>query len=533
MEPRNYTINDLFDGNKVYVVPRYQRLYVWNKEDQWAPLWEDVTEIARNLFDHAENQGSNEINPTATESHFFGTLVLKTSGYTPDLGNKWRVIDGQQRLTTLQLMMSAVANELRDRGLTEQAAPVTRLTSNYPQANSFSEEHIKITHGSEHYDGFIEAMNPLAEKNDIAGSMGDGYRYFRESASEWFKVQNGPMEKLAVALTTSIITKLRVVAIYLDPHEEEHKIFETLNARGEPLTEWDKIKNFMLYKADKLYKADEQPHVNQDDFFERYLDSFDQDWWREEVGRGVARRPRSDVFADYWLESKTTKPVGARRIFRDFQSYVNRRSDSLVNIGEELIRDAEHFKKYERRYVPENSVERRFHNRRLWIGIGAWWPMIFELNRVFEKFGCDDDVRAECFSYLESFLVRRLVVGHQARSYDQVGFEILRSIQEEMDDPNKLGDVIRRRFMRYTQPSNRWPDDSDVRRAVMTRNMPWYAQRLVLEAIEVSLIPQNAGYQVLSGGLEVEHLMPEGWRSGDWLIQRALMPRGLADRCQR
>ena len=91
MEPRNYTINDLFDGNKVYVVPRYQRLYVWNKEDQWAPLWEDVTEIARNLFDHAENQGSNEINPTATESHFFGTLVLKTSGYTPDLGINGRL----------------------------------------------------------------------------------------------------------------------------------------------------------------------------------------------------------------------------------------------------------------------------------------------------------------------------------------------------------------------------------------------------------------------------------------------------------
>ena len=140
--------------------------------------------------------------------------------------------------------MSAVANELRDRGLTEQAAPVTRLTSNYPQANSFSEEHIKITHGSEHYDGFIEAMNPLAEKNDIAGSMGDGYRYFRESASEWFKVQNGPMEKLAVALTTSIITKLRVVAIYLDPHEEEHKIFENFKRSGRAFDRMGQDKEF-------------------------------------------------------------------------------------------------------------------------------------------------------------------------------------------------------------------------------------------------------------------------------------------------
>ena len=510
MEPRNCTIADVFDGSLVYVVPRYQRLYVWNKDDQWAPFWEDVTEIAKRLYRQAMKQESNA--SERPDSHFFGTLVLKLSGYTPDEAKKWRVIDGQQRLTTLQLMMSAVSDELNERGLTKQAGPIMRLISNDPGSNLFSPDNLKITHGSEHYDGFIEAMNPAANKADIIGPMGDCYRYFRESANRWFLILNGSAEVLAVALRKAILRSLRVVAIYLELHEEEHKIFETLNARGAPLTEWDKIKNFMLFKADT------QTDVDQNTFFDRYLDRFDQTWWRREVGRGAQKRPRSDVFADYWLESKTIEMVGVRRVFREFQNYVNRRSNCLMSLGEELISDARYFEKYEQRLLPAPTIERRFHNRRLWLDLGAWWPVIFDLNRRFEKSECPDDVRAKSFNHLESFLVRRLVVGYQARSYDRIGLEILRSISEENDNPDDLANIIRDRLMAYTQANNRWPADEDVHYAVMTRKIPSYVQRLVLEAIEESLISQDAGYQMVPVGLEVEHLMPSGWREEDWPI---------------
>ena len=387
-----------------------------------------------------------------------------------------------------------------------------RLTSNDPHSNEFSPEILKITHGSENYDGFIEAMNPAANKTDINGPMGDCYRYFRESANKWFLFQNNSSEVLAVALRTAILRSLRVVAIYLEPHEEEHKIFETLNARGAPLTEWDKIKNFMLFMADA------QIDVDQDEFFDLYLDTFDQIWWRREVGRGVQKRPRTDVFADYWLESKTIEMVGARRVFREFQIYVNNRSECLVDIGEELISDAGYFEKYEQRILPAHTVERRFHNRRLWVDLGAWWPLIFELNRRFEKSGFPDDVRAKSFKHLESFLVRRSVVGYQARSYDRIGLEILRAISEEKRNSDKLANTIRNRLMVYDQANNRWPHDADVRYAVLTRKIPSYVRRLVLEAIEESLISHDAGYQMVPDGLEVEHLMPSGWREEEWPI---------------
>lgn len=509
MEPRNYTVSELFSSNTKYEVPRYQRLYVWNKDDQWAPLWEDVTGIARDLYEQSPKHNLTGIDTDTAESHFFGTIVLKQCGHTPEMATRYRVIDGQQRLTTLQLMMSAVADELKVRGLTHHAEPVFDLTSNGDQSVKFETKRLKIIHGSDHYDGFEDAMNPLKDKSAISGPMGDGYRFFRESVVDWFQHYDDPLDTCARALSTSILFKLRVVAIYLASHEEEHKIFETLNARGEPLTEWDKIKNFLLYKAD------EHKETTQDDFFDDYLDYFDQGWWRKKVGRGAAIRPRSDVFADYWLESKTTKAVGSNRVFREFQNYVNRHSYDLIDTGQELIRGAKHFRRIEQIDKLGNTAENRFHYRRLQMEIGVWWPMIFVLNGFCNSHEVDGDVRDECYRSLESFLVRRILVGHSARSYDQVGFDLILEIQKSAKDPKTLGDAIRSRLLRYTQASNRWPEDADVHHAVMTRRQSWYVSRLVLEALEVSLIPKDAGYQTVSN-VEVEHIMPQGWETSNW-----------------
>ena len=398
MEPRNYTVSEIFDGNQIYVVPRYQRLYVWNEEDQWAPLWEDITGIGVELLTHAEGSGGGDIDEHSAESHFFGTLVLKSSGVTPDMARKLRVIDGQQRLTTLQILMSAVAHELDRRGLKSQSDSFQKLLTNDHTSPEATVDNLKIIHGSDYYRGFREAMDPKSNKDDIPGQMGHCYRFFRRKVQCWLKEDYSALS--SAALRTAIFLKLRVIAIYLERHEEEHKIFETLNARGEPLTEWDKLKNLLLYKADAL------PSLDQDSFFDRYLDSFDQEWWRENVGRGAGRRPRSDVFADYWLESKTEEAVAARRVFREFQHYVNKEPHSLVDLGEELVKDAAHFHRFEVIQPGEASVERRFHNRRLAIEIGAWWPMLLGLERTFDRLDCvvptyglnaSNTLRASCF----------------------------------------------------------------------------------------------------------------------------------------
>ena len=80
--------------------------------------------------------------------------------------------------------------------------------------------------------------------------MAECYRFFQQRVRDWLGAQGTHNYAAASALAMTLIMKLHLVGIYLDPHEKEHIIFETLNARGEPLTEWDKIKNYLLYKAD-------------------------------------------------------------------------------------------------------------------------------------------------------------------------------------------------------------------------------------------------------------------------------------------
>ena len=161
MEPRNYALANLFENQGIYVVPRYQRLYVWNQKDQWEPLWEDVIEIAGDLLNEATDRNSEEVNADSRESHFLGAVVLKQSGFTPDMAQCWRVIDGQQRLTTVQLLMTAVADELDKIELSVQAERLRKLTKNS------ADEPFKIIHGGQNYKRFRDVMEANGEESVI------------------------------------------------------------------------------------------------------------------------------------------------------------------------------------------------------------------------------------------------------------------------------------------------------------------------------------------------------------------------------
>lgn len=102
-----------------YGRPLFQRPYVWSREAQWEPLWEDLCALAESHLTHS-----------ATEGHFLGAIVLqkRQTGFSPL--ESMTIIDGQQRLTTLQLLLHALATALTGRGLSEPARRVHRFTRN-------------------------------------------------------------------------------------------------------------------------------------------------------------------------------------------------------------------------------------------------------------------------------------------------------------------------------------------------------------------------------------------------------------------
>jgi hypothetical protein len=100
MKPDKLTVHDLFQKERRYVVPLYQRSYVWTREDQWEPLWEDIERQAEACLE-AENH-------VARRSHFLGAIVLNVAKIVGSSVARSEIIDGQQRLTTLQLFLAAL-----------------------------------------------------------------------------------------------------------------------------------------------------------------------------------------------------------------------------------------------------------------------------------------------------------------------------------------------------------------------------------------------------------------------------------------
>ena len=318
MEPKNCTMASLFEMQCVYIVPKYQRQYVWKLEDQWEPLWLDVIEIASALYEDAKLRSSDAINPNLVESHFLGAVVLKVGGITPEDAQTWKVIDGQQRITTMQLLMAATYSYLNERGLGQTASRLKLLIQN---SASSGVGQLKITHREKSYEQFSSVVNSIFSgltHPKLDGPMIECFEFFRERVEGWFDEREDNLILVAKAFNHTLISKLRLVAIYLGIDDKEYLIFETLNSRGEPLTEWDKIKNFLLYKSDN------DSALEQDEFYDEFLTRFDDNWWREATGRGAQERPRTDVFSDYWLESKEQISVSIKRVFKAFKKHIEK-----------------------------------------------------------------------------------------------------------------------------------------------------------------------------------------------------------------
>ncbi len=519
MEIERAHLQKLFDGKIRYLVPNYQRIYVWGEEDQWEPLWLDVRGLADALLKNALARiQPTGIDENAVDSHFMGAVVLKGSGITPDLATQFRVVDGQQRLTTLQLLLTAAEREIRplhttyaDRLLDLICTPGRNRNSPSlsPEFDQFkiSFQRHRRGHDYESFGPVLHAALDGADIECIDGPLADCYRYFRRKARCWLESRQSD-SLAAAALGATLLSKIFVVGLYLDPHEKEHIIFETLNARGEPLTEWDKAKNYLLYLAD------ESPNLDPALVYENYLERFDDQWWRQEVGRGAQARPRTDVFLDYWLESKIETPVSARRVFRQFQSYLSNQLPLTAAILEELVRDAEYFRKWERG-TWEDSRESLYHFRRRQMGLGVIWPVLFRLNKVV----ADNGERDRCFGTLESYFVRRLIVGRQARSYVQVVIDLLNVLPGEAESGADANPVLLDKLGAYSWGGALWPSDTELESAAARRWMPGYVRRIALAAIESHLIHPEAGSQTPVNSLHqlhIEHIMPTGWNAKNW-----------------
>ena len=133
------TPRELFEGNVHYEIPPYQRPYVWDEDRQWAPLWADVARVADSVALALEAGGEPKV-----PHHFLGAVVYERK--PPVVGDVTRfpVVDGQQRMTTLQVLLDAVQQVFAERGHVDMADDLERLIVNAPAKFKGKAEQFKL-----------------------------------------------------------------------------------------------------------------------------------------------------------------------------------------------------------------------------------------------------------------------------------------------------------------------------------------------------------------------------------------------------
>ncbi|MDF2467660.1 MAG: hypothetical protein K0Q61_32, partial [Rhodococcus erythropolis] len=155
MEANPRSPRELFEGKEHYEVPAFQRPYVWNEEEQWAPLWDDVVRVATSYIVAKKSDPA-----PAIPQHFLGAVVFETKPPVAGDVTRHEVIDGQQRMTTLQLLLDAVHEVVESRGYELHAEALEDLILNKSKAFVGKRERFKLWPSQADRQAFEFAMEP-------------------------------------------------------------------------------------------------------------------------------------------------------------------------------------------------------------------------------------------------------------------------------------------------------------------------------------------------------------------------------------
>ena len=518
METQVRTPQMVFMQPQRLVVPLFQRPYVWNEENQWEPLWNDVVRVT----DRVLNRPLEKHHP-----HFLGAVVLQQVQKHTGQMQERTIIDGQQRLTTLQLLLDALHAELLSVQALQPAMRIEPLVTNAEPFCSKPEDRFKVWPTNRDRPAFnaIMGAKPPVDYNAVGHRgerMVEAHRFFSHQAREWLSL-DGPdaAERRAVAIETVVRELLQMVVIDLAADENAQEIFETLNARGAQLTAADLIKNFVFQQL-------LETGTNVEEAYQSHWKEFETGFWEMEISAGRLRYPRSAIFLNHWLIARTGEEVVAREIFDRFKRFAGDEAGlPMAKVLQQVHAAAGVYRHFTIASTQTGPIDR--------LGLFGYRTSVLESEVIKPLVLCLLDPEepsipegqfVKVLDVVESWMVRRMLVRATTKSYSQVVAELVAEVRKS--DRASAGDVIEKYLARQSSASRYWPDHAELQEELGAlqayRRLGRGRLRMVLEAIEDHLRGWKNGKSALSeervarGKLAIEHVMPRKWHT-HWPLQ--------------
>lgn len=475
MEAGKRTINDIFNGNRILEIPFFQRAYVWSDE-QWERLLLDM-----------------ELVSESNKPYFLGSVILKQqiTNTQRSVGDVRTVVDGQQRLTTLNIFFKVLCLKINANASFER---VFKLINN----------DIALLHNHNDVEAFnrILSLTELAELTET-DSITKAYQYF---------CKNIDTSKLNFQ---NILTNIMFVGIDLGVDEDEQQIFDTINSLGVRLTTAELLKNYFFGRNDLQLYIDYWKNI-----FEK--DTETKNYWDREINAGRQKKDNIDLFfhsflqikiQDNDLNVKTEDKLEFMKVEGLFDSYKRFIKDYKID-KLKLISEIRDYAIVYKQNFDFDIIDSELSNKN---GIERINAIIFGLDNTtiisyvlyILKNVTDENNKNELFGYIESYLMRRMVCHANTKNYNQLFSERLIS--------NKI--LSKEEFKQYidgrSDKVNYMPSDEELKEGFLNSKLVNKQTAGILYFIESKI--RNRDYQSTQllglNRYSLEHLMPKKWEN--------------------
>lgn len=458
--------------DKRFIVPVYQRPYSW-KISNCKQLLNDLKDMYLKNY----------------TSHFFGSIVFLENHNGG--ASEFSIIDGQQRITTVCILLLAIRNYIKNNGIESSFINTEKITDAYLTDKFAVEEKklkLKLVQGDDAaYDTLINNIEPTGNNIVIVN-----YQYFYNEIS---KLKIEEIEKLYDS-----ITKLMIVGVSLAlPDDDPQLIFESLNSTGLELEESDKIRNFVLMGL----KEDEQNRVY-------------KTYW-EVLESTVGKNDLTQFFRHY-IAVKLRYLPNADRLYFEFKKL--KKSDETIDLFlQDIIKYAKYYQNIKNCDYYDDGYKGSI-GRMLYLELGTVIPLLFDIYNAFNDNLLDNDDMNEALQIIESYYTRRKFCNFSTSSSNRTFISIGAEIDNYMDEMNVTYlDAIKHSIL-TRKGKSKFPTDNEFK-----ENFGLYGlyndksefKKYILERFENTNSRERVAVdeQVNNGDLTIEHVMPQTL-SDDW-----------------
>lgn len=460
MKAKEATLLGFFEENQnnQFVIPIYQRLYSWKKE-QCEQLWDDIIKIG----------GNDKAN-----GHFIGSILYERDDNTHS--SPLLIIDGQQRLTTITLLLIALRNHLSDEVKILEKFSREKIESYLINSDKDGNKKFRLILSESDKDTLLSLIDKNKRKpSELSAKIVENFELFEK----WISENTDKLETIFKGLK-----KLMIVWIALEKGKDDPQlIFESMNSKGIELTQADLIRNYIIMEMEV---------GKQEDFYNQYWRAMEEDFKQNEK--------LFDRFVWHYLTIKTREIPNINKVYEAFKRYQQERGIGIENLLKDLQKYCGYFCQIAFKKEADKDLNKAL-SFLVDLEMDVVYPLLLELYGDYKDGVLSKQDFIPIIALTESYLCRRAVCGLGSNGLNKIFPSFTKKINKD-----QYLESIEAHFLSLEKTTGKFPKDSEFRDSFIT--IDFYKLQKIkyfLERLENFDTKEPVNTQECT----IEHIMPQ------------------------